>query len=715
MTHLRGLAFSAVFGAPLLLKAQQPPVSDTTRQQLPAVTVVGTRTERSTFALPLAVTVLSQEKLQNLSGTGLDQALTRIPGVLAQSRYGAGDVRITIRGFGARGAGDRSNAGTSRGIRVLTDGIPETEPDGRTSFDFVDLASAEGVEVIRSNASAVWGNAAGGVINISTVPSYRSRFFTAEQMGGSFGLLKSVLNGGTTFGSSKGYFAYTNTSLDGWRDHSSQRRTLLNLGLQGPLGDRTKLGLFVSGTNNLLHIPGPLTLAELKANPEQANPTYAQRDERRYNRLMRVGMKLDHQLGASNEISGMLFVNPKYLQRSERGTFRDFTRYHGGGNLVYRNKSTLGASTRSLLSVGIDEAYQDGAILFYSLSPTNGRGSTLRDNKREGANNLGIFVQEELSFTDQLGIILGARYDDIEYHSESFIDPRLNDTKSFRRVTPKFGAVYRMTPLHSFYANVGGGVEAPAGNETDPAGTFGQDTILAINPLLDPIRSTTYEVGTKEIITFGSIASRTALSYDLALYTTDVRNEIIPYRGGRFYFTAGKVRRSGVELGVDIDAPKGFSLNTAFTYSHNEYREYLVDSVHYDVSKANRFANFAGNEVAGVPDYYYSASLGYAPPALSMVDMNVGVQGVSDFWADDANAVQVPSYNIVNATLALNRPVKLSRNFGVRGFVAVNNLADRKYVASAFINPDVVNGVPVAFEPGLPRNFVVSLSLGWLR
>ena len=48
---------------------------------------------------------------------------------------------------------------------------------------------------------------------------------------------------------------------------------------------------------------------------------------------------------------------------------------------------------------------------------------------------------------------------------------------------------------------------------------------------------------------------------------------------------------------------------------------------------------------------------------------------------------------------------------GVRGFLAVNNLGDRSYLASAFLNPDVVNNVPVAFEPGLRRNVVVSLAL----
>jgi iron complex outermembrane recepter protein len=53
-----------------------------------------------------------------------------------------------IRGFGARGAGDRSNAGTSRGIRVIVDGVPETELDGGTSFDGIDLASAEHMEIV---------------------------------------------------------------------------------------------------------------------------------------------------------------------------------------------------------------------------------------------------------------------------------------------------------------------------------------------------------------------------------------------------------------------------------------------------------------------------------------------------------------------------------------------------------------------------------------
>src|ERR1700752_1529365 len=137
---------------------------------LEPVTVTATRRTTSLFAVPLAVTQVKKAEWFGTTGYGLDHAMSLLPGVLAQSRYGNQDVRIAIRGYGARGAGDRSNAGTTRGIRVLLDGFPETEPDGRTSLDGVDLAAAQSSELGPPTAPAVWGTAAGGVVSISTLP-----------------------------------------------------------------------------------------------------------------------------------------------------------------------------------------------------------------------------------------------------------------------------------------------------------------------------------------------------------------------------------------------------------------------------------------------------------------------------------------------------------------------------------------------------------------
>jgi iron complex outermembrane recepter protein len=710
LTRFRILCCAVLLVAPLAAGAQAPTPDSTSDsvQRIAPVTITATRQAEALLTVPLAVTVIGNRELESRKGYSLDEVLHAVPGVFAQSRYGSSDVRLVIRGFGARGAGDRSNAGTSRGVRVLLDGIPETEPDGRTSFDLVDLAAARRVEIVRSNASALYGNAAGGVLDIITIDATDGKFAGASQMMGSFGLMRTVLEAGTKLGEGSVNATFTNTSQEGWRAHSDARRSLFNSAYVANPSPTTTARFLLTLSNDLFHIPGPLTLAQADTTPRAANATYAARDERRYNRVGRIGATVDHELSGNSAISAMLFFNPKVLQRSERGTFRDFNRYHLGGNAVFHAESRLGSAIRGSTIVGADAAHQDGTILFYSLTPAGKRGTTLADNKAEGATNTGLFAQQGFLVGDRVNIDLGARYDDIKYNYRNFITPKINAAKSFRRVTPKIGASFLVTPTHSFYANLGGGIEAPAGNETDPAGTFGQDTVIAINPLLDAIRSTTYELGTKQLIDV-SRSYLGSVSYDAALYRTEVRNEIIPYRGGRFYFTAGKVRREGVELGTAVDGVGGFGVRGSVTWSRNRYVEYVVDSVHYGVPGAT--ADYAGNEVAGIPDRFYGVSLGYDIPLGAPLNVRLDARGVGDYFLDDANTVSVPGYQTFDLTLAL-RPVGVGGPARLSGFVTVSNLLDRRFIGSAFTNPDIVNDVPVAYEPGTPRSVIVSVSIG---
>src|SRR5688572_15495499 len=217
---LRLFATAAVVAVAASAAPAQEPARRDSIAPLPVVTVTATRVPAAVLTTPLAVTKIEPAELRSRSGFGLDEALRLVPGVLAQSRYGTSDARIVIRGYGARGAGDRSNAGTSRGIRVLIDGIPETEPDGRTSFDQIDLAASEAIEVVRSNASSVWGNASGGVINVLTVPTAADPRIEAQPVFGNFGLQRYAGRGSTPLGGSvTGYFTLTHTDSAGWREH----------------------------------------------------------------------------------------------------------------------------------------------------------------------------------------------------------------------------------------------------------------------------------------------------------------------------------------------------------------------------------------------------------------------------------------------------------------------------------------------------------------
>jgi iron complex outermembrane receptor protein len=701
MTLLGTLAFATG------LYAQ--PAADSVKYRLPAVTTIGTRLSEPWFEVPLALTVLPRSGIALTKGYGLDEALSGVPGVLVLSRHGNQDVRITIRGFGARGAGERSNSGTSRGIRILSDGFPETEPDGRTAFDLVDLSGAGLIEVVRSNASSLWGNAAGGVVNIRSNTGFEQPFALYSSAFGSFGFHKEFLQVGANVGTGKLSVSLSNTNADGWRWHSRSSLALLNTALVSSLGDETTLGIYLAGASNLFRIPGPLTQAQYDLNAQQADSLYIRRDERRFNRLGRLGVTLSHSMGKTHHISASAFVNPKYLQRSERNTFRDFTRYHIGGNFAYQYASDLGPGTRNMLLLGMDEAYQDGAILFYSLSPSGGRGSTLTDNKREGANNVGIFVQNEIMVADRWSILFGGRYDNVTYYGQSFIKSWLNDSRSFTHITPKGGVTYRRTPTHSFYINIGGGVEVPAGNETDPVPP---DTLHAINLLLDPATSTTLEVGTKQLLEIGSGNWGGTLVYDIAMYWLQVNNDLIPYRNGRFYFTAGTTRRMGVELGGKVDLVNGLLVEGALTISQNRYVEYKIDSVYYNSSKVNIFANYKDNHVAGVPGTFYNIAVRYSPAFADVLSLRLSAQGTSSYFVDDPNLYEAPSWYTLNAMLSIQNLRIGQSPVSVSGFLGVQNCLDRKYVGSAWINPDFNSqGKPMYIEPGLPRSLVASVSL----
>ncbi len=699
----RVLALALFSGGPLA--AQQRPdtskVDSTRAGTLPRMVITATRSTTPLSLTPFAVTSVGLERLRTTAGIGLADALQGIPGVMAMSRSGGVDTRITIRGFGARGAGDRSNAATMRGIRVMIDGIPETEPDGRTSLDLIDLGTMTGVDVVRSNASALFGNAAGGVISINSTP-LEGNLFDFRTMAGSFGLRRAIAQTSTGTGDSRMYAAVSRTESDGWRRNSAGERTLLSSGLVTPLGKSTRLSMRLSGAQNDFGIPGPLTAAQAQATPRNANATYNTRRERRENQVIRFGTTLEVADGDDGVLTIMSYVAPKTLIRSERNTYREFNRVHGGGGINFREQY----GTHNLL-FGADVQHQDGPAKFWSLTPAGEKGTTLQQDKNEQATTGGLFVQDQWAVNSRVMFNIGGRYDAIRYGLTDRIRPKLSGSKSFSQFSPKLGAVYRAAGTNVFYANIGGGVEVPANNETDPASTFGQDTVTGINPLLKPIRSLTYEVGTRNVLALTAPGTKT-LRYEFSVFDTEVQNELVPYRGGRFYFSASKARRQGVELGGELELEEGFALRGTTTLMRAKYIDYSVDSVHY--GKPGQFANYSGNSMVGVPRTMASGGIRY-DVSDTPFRFDGEVQYTGSYVLDDANRVDLPSATVFNATLSLRHPARLYRQMGLTGFVRVENLLDRRYLTSGFLNPDVVGGQSVAFEPGFPRAFILSLGL----
>jgi outer membrane receptor protein involved in Fe transport len=244
---------------------------------LPPVTVSVARADLPLTRLPFAIAVVNgPDATRGRTTWGLDEALAGVPGVFAANRYNFSlDQRLAIRGFGAR------SAFAVRGIKILLDGIPQTLPDGQGQLTHVELGVADRIEVLRGSASALYGNASGGVISIWTdarPPARRSG--EVRVVTGSFGpgldrtWTKWQGTGRFRVGSAGGAtLTLSRLSYEGARDHSAADLRAMGARLRLPLGPAWSLTALADvGDQPRADNPGALNLAELGTNRDAAAP-----------------------------------------------------------------------------------------------------------------------------------------------------------------------------------------------------------------------------------------------------------------------------------------------------------------------------------------------------------------------------------------------------------------------------------------------------------
>ena len=91
------------------------------------IVITATRIASDPLNLPMAISVIDADAISEAQlQVNLSESLQRVPGLNAQNRNNyAQDVQLSVRGFGTR-----SSFGV-RGIKLYTDGIPATMPDGQ--------------------------------------------------------------------------------------------------------------------------------------------------------------------------------------------------------------------------------------------------------------------------------------------------------------------------------------------------------------------------------------------------------------------------------------------------------------------------------------------------------------------------------------------------------------------------------------------------------
>ncbi len=265
------------------------------------IVVTAMRVPESSFDLPIAIDRIDRAQIHDgQPQVNLSESLIAVPGVSIQSRQNyAQDLQISVRGFGAR------SAFGVRGVRLYSDGIPGTMPDGQGQFSHFDLGSADHIEVLRGPFSALYGNSSGGVISVFTEDGPPGFRIGGAADYGTFATERYALKAS---GDHKGVNYVVDAAhfqTDGYRDHSSAERNNFNSKVRIDLGASSKLTLVGNAIQTpYTQDPLGLTRALMTADPTQAGPGAILYNTRKNLAQEQLGAIFDHTLSADDDLVG---------------------------------------------------------------------------------------------------------------------------------------------------------------------------------------------------------------------------------------------------------------------------------------------------------------------------------------------------------------------------------------------------------------------------
>lgn len=687
-------------------QAEEVTTEDTLRSyQIDEVIISGTRTPTKVIDIPYSVERLSKVDYKFEKKVGVDDVLGETPGLFLQSRYGNHDVRISIRGFGSR-----SNTGI-RGVRILQDGIPESEPDGQTRIESIDFENVGTIEIVKGNASSLYTNAPGGVINFVSDLNFDRSFITQFNNFGSFGLSS---NGFKTAILTKNYrflTTYNYHSARGYREHSQDYWHILNSAAEITPTEQSKLSMFGYYVTGLIKLPGSVTRAQFDADPFRANRRDVARDTKRISKKGRLGIRFETALDQdrTNEIELTGYGTVKYFERTAR-TYRVFNRHGIGASGRFINRTTLFDHTNQF-SFGGDLFYQVGPIEEYE-NLGGKKGDILLGLTDEAISNAGFYLQNSFSIINNvMTVLLTGRYDHVGFLTKNQLLEVRNSRRSFARFTPKIALNYKFTPRIAVYTSYGLGFDTPAGNELDNY-PLSSDPNLMLNPDLQPQRSRNFELGVKGSIMAEERDFFRKAFFEVTFFNTRIDDEVIPFEvlGDVYFRNAAQTNRTGLEFGLDAELLYGLRLRTAYTFSDFTYDSYVARSMDFD-SLGNLVVldrRYSGNVVPSVPKHNFSISLAYTRVLHENITGFIKTHfiAVSGMYADDLNSERTEGYRIVNISGGLDL---VFDRFNLLLTGGINNLTNRTYIG--FIN--INSSQKEFYEAGEPRNSYGSITLGY--
>ncbi|WP_231848334.1 TonB-dependent siderophore receptor [Gloeobacter violaceus] len=606
-------------------------------------------------------------------------ALRNVSGVYLSDTGGNFGEQFNIRGF-------RSNNYTNAFLSSIVD-----------SFVFVDSANIERIDVLKGPSSVLFGRAEpSGIINYVTKRPLPTPYAAVGFTAGSYDFYRTTvdLSGPLT---SDGNLAYRlNVAYEDANSFrgTQGRRVFFAPVLEWKVGPETKLtfevehtrdnrpfdqGLFAVG-NGVAPVPYNRLFADPKGLISGNVTRVTALLEHRFaeNLTMRSGGRYTSYLESYPSLfsagellpdnRSLLLANQRGYGYTESVTFQN--------DLIWKPRTgsidhtvlfglELGKFAQSFDAffgfANVIDIYQPPPYVFESPPGSSVFVGIITTS------SFGVYLQDQISFSDNLKLVLGGRYDTV---SAPFTDLQTGDVSPSegQAFSPRVGLLYKPASNVSLFANFNQSFAPSSGLST--TGT----------PFL-PTRGTGFELGAKADL----LANR--LFANLALFKIAKTNVVTADPANpRFSIQVGEQESQGVELDVSGELLPGW--NVVASYAYTDAR----------ISRDNTFP--VGNRLPTTPLHGGSFWTAYriGEGALEGWGAGAGVFMVGERLGDLDNSYSVPGYTRVDAALYYRRG-------SLNAAINFKNLLNAQYIEAANFRTAIYPGAPFTVQGTLEVRF----------
>ncbi|WP_419764888.1 MAG: TonB-dependent receptor [Arcobacter sp.] len=657
---------------------------------LDKLSITATKVQRATKDVTQSIDVVDEKDIEDKNIIFASEAINSIPGVIAENTSNSSSPRLIIRG-----AGLKARYGV-REIMVIKDGVPMTDPDSFTRFDYIDMQDVKAVEVQKGPGSIAAANATGGVVQLITKSVFEDNQNRIKLGLGTEHSSQSNIKYAKAIDESN--FMSVNFSTtkneNNWRKNNKVDSLQFGLKYGHIFDDESILESELAYTESNVDLPASMTESEFnifQSTGKQGNTSSAWQHSSRDSKILFFNSKFEKDFG-NLTIKPRFYVNAWEHFHPVTAMINDSDNNIVLGTDLENNYSHKLFNEDATLVFGLTAkqdrtrdakkyTYKDYSVTGPTVGAFANRdytiSSTLSNEKGDLANTenstatlLGAYVQESFNPTANTLVDVSLRVDRVSFDvsgneilkynwgGSAFTstntyytgDGAYNIKESYTLISPKIGFSYALSDTHSIYSSLASANQAPTDNELKANKTNNKGT-------LDKTTSVNYEIGLK--------ARDVKYSYDIALYQNDISDEVTATKDGflTYYQNAGKTQKRGLEFTGSYNLTSELSFGASYAYSYYKFKSFMEEGTN---DRANNYLPY-------IPQHRYSL--------FATLNLNNGfkarieTKSSGSYYMDNANTEKYAGYDFVTDLMLgytkKNHTIQLN----------INNLFDKHYAA----------------------------------